>query len=49
MLQILSIGIWMHPHTHTITITNKNIEPNFGVLAESLDDKHVQTMPLHLC
>ena len=47
MLQILWIGIWMHPHT--ITITNKIIDLNFGGLAEILDDRHVQTMPLHLC
>ena len=37
------IDIWLH--THSVIITD--ISPDLGVLAESLGDASVLTMPLH--
>jgi hypothetical protein len=41
-LQLLCIDIWLH--TRTVIITD--VSPDLGVLAESLVDAGVQTIPL---
>ncbi len=41
-LQLLGMGMWLH--THSVIITD--VSPDLGVLAKSLGDVSVQTMPL---
>ena len=43
-LQLLVMGIWMHIHS----VTTADVSPDLGeLLAKSLGDASVQTIPLH--
>ena len=43
-LQLLRMGIWMHIHS----VTTADVSPDLGeLLAKSLGDASVQTIPLH--